>query len=226
LIKPKSEDFFMDGQNDTVVEGSGPTGGPGVVTQSPPTQSPAPQDDYRAKYSGVVSRFDTLRTQLGYTKWEDVPPATQVQAWQQAQGQLTEFQGRVTNLTGELELTKGQVADLGAWKSKVKTILEIDPSLIEFVDDIATVSDAEQQKSLITAFSQKLAKRVGVQPQGNPRTPVPVIPPSSPPVQPGDTTDDVTLYSQMVEALQASRTDPSKRAEYEKYRDQWYARQA
>lgn len=205
--------------SDTVVE-SGTTGGPAT----PPTSTPAPpSEDYRAKFSGVVQKFDALQARLGYQKWEDVPPAAQVQTWREAHDKLADAETKVTSLTGDLEVTRGQAASLATWQSKVKTILEVDPSLIEFVDDIGTGADAEAQKGLVVAFQAKLSKRLGAAATTPSRAQVQSVPPSSPPIPTGDTVDRVALYSQMAQAMQASRNDPTKREEYEKLREQWYA---
>lgn len=210
--------------NGTVIQDGGlPQGGP---APTPPAPAPAPGDDYRQKFVGLVAKFDTLKSQKGYEKWEDVPALTQVQTWQQSHNQLAEAQNRLTTASGELEVARGENNSLKNWQAKVKAILEVDASLIEFVDDIATVADPEQQKAAITNFQAKLTKRIGAAQPGAPARGAGVqVPPSSPPVASGEIADNVELYTRMTRLLQESKRDPSKRAEYEKLRDQWYAAQ-
>jgi len=213
----------MDEQvNGTALQDGGlPQGGP---ANPPPASAPASGDDYRQKFAGLVAKFDTLKAQKGYEKWEDVPALNQVTAWQQSHTQLAEVQNRLTTASGELEVARGENSSLKNWQAKVKAILEVDASLIDFVDDIPTMADLEGQKAAITSFQAKLAKRVGAAQPGTPARGAGVqVPPSSPPVASGEITDSADLYSRMTRLLQESKRDPSKRAEYEKLRDQWYA---
>jgi len=198
--------------------------------EKPPALPLGPVVDYQAKYTGLQRAFDERRLRLGYSSWDEVPPVAEVSTWKKAaadlptlQGQLTEHQNRLATISGDLEVARNERDGLKAWQAKVKLIATEAPDLIDFVEEIPTLPDVEQQKASIIAFQQKLSKRVGVG-AGSGRPPVPPVPPNSPPLSGGGSGDPVQLYSDMATALAASRQDPNntaKRAEYERLRDLW-----